>query len=529
MFPSSSRCHSYEIELVIGDHYCVPCLSCPHGQGLSPPCGSRVSGRNYILCEPCEAGKTFSSSFDKTSCKSCSQCAPNEIVVRPCKPSSDVVCSRCQPNQITWISSTKEKYECLDCPICPPGFEPSHPCGSTVPYGVLITCVQCREGETFSATTDREQCTPCSPCGPRRQRLIARCTKYFDTICGSISTTTCGYDQIQLNQLDSLNHTEITCIDCPMCPAGMELSEPCGTVVYGPTSLSCVPCRPGITYSDQPSKYGCKPCASCSPDAVVISHCSVLKNTACSTNSKCSYNQISFSHDSTLTCIDCIECSVGEEPSIACGSLVTVFPWQQCMSCKPGTFSDIYGTEPCRPCRSCDKKVLVKRKCTQASNTVCLSCEANQYFDQELWSCAPCSRCCKDEKDYYPQECSHLKSRKCKPRMCLTNTFPSKAVSATTMKTSPIMNKTIIFGLMLVIAAFIFTFLVTLVCLRLSFRQRRLQSTFRKTQTKRWQDVAGKSCFIVPEHRHNFQLTISYLSRPLHKENVLSRNRPGEA
>ena len=229
IFPTSSRCRSNELELV--DHTCWPCPECPPGSEVSPPCGSRLTLRRYISCKPCEAGKTFSSSWNEPSCKSCSQCAPNETVVRRCKPSSDVVCLRCQPNQISWISTTEEKHECLDCPICPPGFEPSHPCGSTVPYGVLITCVECREGETFSAQTDRKQCKRCSLCGAR-QRLTARCTKYFDTICGSISSAKCRYDQIQLNQLDSLNRTQKTCMDCPMCPAGTELSKPC---VLGPT------------------------------------------------------------------------------------------------------------------------------------------------------------------------------------------------------------------------------------------------------------------------------------------------------
>lgn len=499
IFPTSSRCRSNELELV--DHTCWPCPKCPPGLEVSPPCGSRLSLLSrYISCKSCEAGKTFSSSWNETSCKSCSQCAPNETVVRRCKPSSDVVCSRCQPNQISWISTTEEKHECLDCPICPPGFEPSHPCGSTVPYGVLITCVKCREGETFSAQTDRKQCKRCSPCGAR-QRLIARCTKYFDTICGSISSAKCRYDQIQLKQLDSLNRTQKTCMDCPMCPAGTELSKPCGTVAYRQIDILCVPCRPGFTYSDQPSKEGCKPCKSCSPDAVVISHCSVLRDTVCSTNLKCSSNQISFSNGSTLTCVDCIECSVGEEPSIACGSLLTVLPRQQCVSCKPGTFSDIYGTQPCRPCQSCDKEELVKRKCTQASDTVCFSCEANQYFDHELWSCAPCSTCCKDENDRYPQECAHLTRRKCKLRICLPNSFQSiKAVSATTMKTTTAVpdskTKILVLSTLIVLTLCIATvFIFTCVRLR-SFRQRQLHLTFRKTQKKRWQDVAGKSYFL---------------------------------
>ena len=228
----------------------------------------------------------------------------------------------------------------------------------------------------------------------------------------------------------------------------------------------------------------------------------MLRDTVCSTNLRCSSNQISFSNGSTLTCIDCIECSVGEEPSIACGSLVTVLPRQQCVSCKPGTFSDIYGTQPCRPCRSCDKEELVKRKCTQASDTVCFSCEANQYFEHAILFCAPCSTCCKDENDRYPQECAHLTRKKCKLRICLPNSFSVKAVSATTMKTSAAVpaSKTIsvismlslvISGLTLCIAVYIFI----LERLR-SFHQRQLQLTFRKTQKKRWQDVAGKSYFL---------------------------------
>lgn len=506
IFPKNSRCRSNEIRMV-DPFVCWPCPICSLGLVLSPPCGSVVSAGTLISCKSCEAGKTFSSTFGDTSCKRCSQCAPNETVVRPCKPSSDVVCSRCQPNQIIWISSRREKHECLDCPICPSGFEPSHPCGSTVPYGVLITCVQCREGETFSAMTDSQQCKQCSLCGPK-QRLIARCTKYFDTICGNISSAKCGYDQIQLNHLDSLNRTEITCIDCPMCPAGTELSQPCGTVTYKEIDLFCVSCRPGFTFSDQPTKYGCKLCTSCSPGTVVISHCSALKDTVCSANSKCSSNQISFSHGSTLTCIDCIECSVGEEPSIACGSLVTVHPRQECMSCKPGTFSDIYGTQPCRPCSSCGKEESVKRKCTQASDTDCLLCEANHYFDHKLWSCVPCSICCKDEEDHFPQECSHLTIRKCRLRRCLTNAFPAKALPATTMetstavsaatvKTSNMLNsKPIVVGLILFSITLILAMLIMLLWCRLSFRQRKMQSMFRKTQTKRWRDVAGKSYFL---------------------------------
>lgn len=522
-FPKNSRCRPNEIE--IADLLaCWSCPECPEGSGLWPPCGSLISSETPVSCKLCEAGKTFSSTHDDTSCRSCSQCPSDDTVVSHCSPFNDVVCLRCQPNQYMWISSRKDKHECLDCPICPSGFEPSHPCGSTVRYGVVIMCVQCREGETFSAMRDRQQCKRCSPCGPR-QRLIARCTKYFDTICGSISSAKCGYDQIQLNQLDSLNRTEITCLDCPMCPAGTELSQPCGTVTDKEIRLFCVSCRPGFTFSDQPTKYECKQCTSCPPDTVVISNCSVLKDTVCSANSRCSSKQISFSHGSTLTCIDCIGCSAGEEPSIVCGSLVTVHPRQECIFCTPGTFSDNYGTQPCRPCRSCDKEELVKSQCTQASDTVCLLCKANHYFDHELRSCAPCSICCKDEEDHFPQECSHLTILKCKLRMCLTKIFPAKALPATTMETSTAVSaatvKTSISKLaVLSVVTVVFSFALVLTCfvmlVRLRFRERKMQSIFRKTQIKRWRDVAGKSYFLYRSSTHfsTKEMFQSITSRP---------------
>ncbi|KAL9971996.1 hypothetical protein ACROYT_G018227 [Oculina patagonica] len=334
-----SRCPSNDIALVdlaTGEHDCWPCPTCPPGKGLSFPCGSVVRKGTSIKCFPCEAGITFSSSYNESVCQNCSQCAPKETVMTSCKPHSDVVCSRCQSKQITWISSKKEKYECFDCPICKPGFEPSHPCGSTIPYGVLITCVQCREGETFSDMTDSKQCKRCSSCPPGR-RLIERCTKYFDTICGIPSSLECGRHEIQLEvkrRGQTRNQTQMICVDCLMCPAGMEPSVPCGGRAHWPgVHMVCVPCLPGLTYSDQPSKYRCRPCTACPPGAVVISWCSVHTNTRCSTNSRCLPNQITISSGFKPTCADCIKCSVGMEPSIPCGSRVTSLRQQQCAPC----------------------------------------------------------------------------------------------------------------------------------------------------------------------------------------------------
>ena len=472
---------------------CVRCPRCPPGQRLSVPCGSHIGDDTIISCLPCEFGVTYSD-HDSYSCKKCSQCAPNETVVRPCTIFADVVCLRCESNQITLISSIKGSYQCADCPLCPTGLEPSHPCGSIVHYGELIMCVPCREGETFSTKADRRQCKPCSSCPPS-QRLIARCTKYFDTICGRISSTICRGHEIQIGLS---NNTNVTCINCLMCPPGMESSVSCGAVVMMPhTELFCRYCSPGLTFSDMHNVYGCRPCSLCPLGAVVISKCSPTRDTVCSTIKKCLPSQINIINGHTITCVGCFKCSVGMEPSIQCGSTSTSLSRQQCNSCKPGTFSDSYGSEPCKPCRHCKKGVMVKQYCSSISNTVCSSCKPGYYFSDFLMSCVPCSMCCNDGKDLYPRECANEKVKKCNVGNCtpnskvfsidLDNSAKMTIAATTAIATKPGTSLFLVTG----ISFFMLTVSALLVLCRL-FRGRKLVKTFSKAWTsERWQCLAG--------------------------------------
>lgn len=378
-------------------------------------CGSIVNKEAFLGCDECKTG-TFSSSYNRLPCRKCSQCKLNETVVRPCRPSADTVCASCEPDQNTWIDTKKEEYGCFDCPLCWSGFEPSHPCGSVVPYGEFITCVPCQEGKTFSAMHNKRQCKKCSSC-PGGQRIVARCTKYSDTICGG----PCGHDKIIL-LAESNDLHNASCIDCLVCPEGMEPSVDCGeTVPYGKDVL-CVSCKPGLTYSDRYGSHKCRRCTACSPGSVLISPCSIHHNTVC--GRRCLLNQITFSNKSSSVCVNCIKCSVGMEPSISCGAVVDYWSHQHCIPCDVGTFSSTYGTEPCKPCSICDERSVTKI-CTKTSNTVCGLCTENYYFDPFVSTCLPCSRCCNSWNNDYPRECNLTKWRNCQARKCSsTSKYP---------------------------------------------------------------------------------------------------------
>ena len=458
---------------------CWPCPECPAGYELSVPCNSIIRNGTHFSCKPCERGISFSSHLEQR-CQKCSQCQPNETVVIPCRPKADAVCARCAPNQITWIDSKRKTYGCFGCPICSSGFEPSPPCGSIIPTGKVPTCKQCQKGKTFSSVKDREQCKRCSSCPPG-QRVIAVCTKHFDTVCAR----PCGGVQITLVKWYK-NETlkTVECIDCLTCPAGMEPSVACGTTVKNDVALRCVRCRPGMTYSDLRSKHGCKPCTRCPPGKVVISSCSIHHDTRC--HSRCTARQLSISINSTITCADCVKCSIGMEPKIPCGSLLNGWPRQQCVPCRVGAFSNVYGTESCVPCRSCPDGTM---PCTRISDSICPSFKIGKRvpaslgpkrgskrrskhgskhggkrrpnhvrgskrrskhgskhggksrfqhgsYDKRASFPLPCARCCNDGKDSYPRECAPLKSKKCEARICSTTSKAPSSSSVTSSSTS---------------------------------------------------------------------------------------------
>ena len=59
---------------------CVPCANCPIGQGLSVPCGSKVSNNSKIECVFCEPKKTYSDDHGRGHCKTCQDCGVRNVI-----------------------------------------------------------------------------------------------------------------------------------------------------------------------------------------------------------------------------------------------------------------------------------------------------------------------------------------------------------------------------------------------------------------------------------------------------------------
>lgn len=88
----------------------------------------------------------------------------------------------CKPEQILLTNIRKIGYQCLDCPTCPPGSQPSVPCGSTIKNWTAIHCVPCQLGKTFSDNYDKAQCAACSVCSMGRV-VLKNCTRLSNSKC----------------------------------------------------------------------------------------------------------------------------------------------------------------------------------------------------------------------------------------------------------------------------------------------------------------------------------------------------------
>lgn len=94
---------------------CLDCNLCPHGFGLSPPCGSKVDHPPPIDCVPCVAGKTYSDDYGPSSCKNCQLCSRSEIVTKNCTLSEDTVCSKTCEEGYYHENSTHDCQKCSHC------------------------------------------------------------------------------------------------------------------------------------------------------------------------------------------------------------------------------------------------------------------------------------------------------------------------------------------------------------------------------------------------------------------------------
>ncbi|MED6271069.1 hypothetical protein CHARACLAT_016523 [Characodon lateralis] len=80
----------------------------------------------------------------------------------------------------------------------------------------------------------------------------------------------------------------------------------------------------------------------------------------------------------------CLQCPPGQEPSKPCGQIQSPAEEVKCQSCTPGSFSDAFGSELCRPHTSCE--VLgrnVAASGTLTSDAVCGDCLSGFHCPDE--------------------------------------------------------------------------------------------------------------------------------------------------
>ena len=95
---------------------CLNCADCHPGHGLYPhKCGGTVTFPAIIECKKCEIGKTFSDTYDTSSCKFCHLCAEHEVVTQKCTLSSDTKCNKtCNSGYFF----SKLQQDCKRCSYC---------------------------------------------------------------------------------------------------------------------------------------------------------------------------------------------------------------------------------------------------------------------------------------------------------------------------------------------------------------------------------------------------------------------------
>ena len=88
--------------------------------------------------------------------------------------------AKCPPETYTVHEDESGRIKCFACPVCPPGKEPSAPCGITLDTKPAGECIPCKPG-TYSDKVDSRSCKICSDCESRN--IISSCTTEKNTEC----------------------------------------------------------------------------------------------------------------------------------------------------------------------------------------------------------------------------------------------------------------------------------------------------------------------------------------------------------
>ena len=96
-----------------GQETCRRCPKCPPGQGLQVHCGSKVPNGTSTDCEPCKVNKTYSDSYDSSTCKPCNQCGLKNVL-QHCTPLQNRKCgTSCPPEH--YLDNHDDCTKCYFC------------------------------------------------------------------------------------------------------------------------------------------------------------------------------------------------------------------------------------------------------------------------------------------------------------------------------------------------------------------------------------------------------------------------------
>lgn len=232
-----------------------------------PGYASATSG--YGPCTQCEDGKTYTTSYGSTSCRSCTTCVAGKYVTRACSTTQNRTCGSCTAG--TNFSDTTNAASCTPCgTICISGSyktgnctansnitcTPCTACAAAPSYATLTTggCTgsndttcsyTCNTGFTSSGSGPTISCT--CPTGnwidTNTCKLCTTCVAPTSTYaklttggCTGSTDTTCSY-ACNSGFTSSGSGSTITCT----CPAGnwINSSLNCAACSTQPTTLSC--------------------------------------------------------------------------------------------------------------------------------------------------------------------------------------------------------------------------------------------------------------------------------------------------
>lgn len=212
---------------------CVSCPKCPPGSGTTALCGSTVPYNASIECKVCMP-EHYSDSFSSESCKPCSACMPDEVIVAKCTKISNTRCS-CKP--------------------CPVGYY---------------------RNQTLS------KCLPCSECCLNAMDVVPQCVSQ-----GMPHVQTCSYykskrcrSKCWFDEMTVKKHGgKQSCLPCPICSSELGLTKPCGGFLYDEVVPKCEHPTLGKTFVNQQGIL--QSCKHCLPGQEVIVNCSGKSDTIC--------------------------------------------------------------------------------------------------------------------------------------------------------------------------------------------------------------------------------------------------------